>query len=93
MTFIFRKSIIIVSENRRKKATDAVNFAEVNTYQEVKVGTQSMETMPVKIASPLPNGISVQMLKGTSVPVNSGDKFQKGVLLHLLVSYLRDPIQ
>ncbi|MGM9760405.1 MAG: hypothetical protein ACI30I_09905 [Parabacteroides sp.] len=68
-------------------ATDAVNFAEVNTYQEVKVGTQSMATMPVKIASPLPNGISVQMLKGTSVPVNSGDKFQQGVLLHLLVSY------
>ena len=68
-------------------ATDAVNFDKVNTYQEVKVGTQSMETMPVKIASPLPNGISVQMLKGTSVPVNSGDKFQEGVLLHLLVSY------
>lgn len=69
------------------QATDAVNFAEVNTYQEVKVGTQSMVTMPVKIASPLPNGISVQMLKGTSVPVNSGDKFQAGVRLHLLVSY------
>lgn len=69
------------------QATDAVNFDKVNTYQEVKVGTQSMETMPVKIASPLPNGISVQMLKGTSVPVNSGDKFQEGVLLHLLVSY------
>ena len=68
-------------------ATDAVNFDKVYTYQEVKVGTQSMETMPVKIASPLPNGVSVQMLKGTSVPVNSGDKFQKDVLLHLLVSY------